>query len=116
MPKRRRKKKPSKRGLYNKRLTPDEQKVQREAAFAAIRRLYAQVVPLWRSCARGHCRRHKQCSGDVRPCLERSWPLLTPNQKDWVWYKVLLGGPRRVPPASHAEWHLRRFPASNFVH
>jgi hypothetical protein len=90
--------------------------VQREAAFAAIRRLYAEVVPLWRSCSRGHCRRHKQCSGDVRPCLERSWPLLTSNQQDWVWYKVTLGGPHRVPPASHAEWHLRRFPASNFVH
>jgi hypothetical protein len=61
----RRRKKPGKRGLYNKRLTPDEQKVQREAAFAAIRRLYAEVVPLWRSCTRGHCRRHKQCSDDA---------------------------------------------------
>jgi hypothetical protein len=48
----RRKKKRGQRGLWNKRLTPEEEVEQREAAFAAIRQLYAESLPLWRSCQR----------------------------------------------------------------
>jgi hypothetical protein len=42
-----RRKKSKRRGLFNKRLTPDEQAAQRDAAFAAIRRLYGEALPLW---------------------------------------------------------------------
>jgi hypothetical protein len=110
-----RRKKQGRRGLYNKRATPDEQTVQREAAFAAIRRLYCEVLPLWRACARGHCRRHRCCVGDAG-CLKRGWPRMPLALQQQAYHQVLAGGPRRVQPASHKEWHLRRFPPSNFVH
>jgi hypothetical protein len=109
-------KKQGRRGLYNKRMTPDEQVAQRELAFAAIRLLYCEVLPLWRFCTRGYCRRNKVCSGDVRQCLERGWPLMPPPLQQSAYAQVIKGGPRRQPPATHTEWALRCFPPSNFVH
>ncbi len=111
-----RRKKSGRRGLHNKRLTPDEQVAQREAAFAAIRRLYAEALPLWRFCRRGYCRRHQQCSGEARHCLARGWPLMPAELQTQAFEEVIRGGPRRLPPATHTEWHLRRFPPTNFVH
>jgi hypothetical protein len=112
----RRRKKPGRRGLYNKRLTPDEQEEQRENAFAAIRLLYCEVLPLWRGCQRGLCRRHKCCAGDARTCLARGWPLMPPEIQERAYDCVRVGGPRRLPPATQTEWELRIFPPSNFVH
>ncbi len=114
MAKRRRKRK--QRSLYNKRYTPDEQVVQREIAFAAIKRLYAETLPVWRTCTRGFCRRHKCCTGDVGACLARHWPLLPEPLQEAAYRTVRAGGPRRLPPATHTEQELRRFPATNFVH
>ncbi len=114
-----RRKKRGRRGLFNKRMTPEEEVAQREAAFAAIRRLYREVLPLWRSCERGYCRRHKSCCGDDnagRKCLARAWPLLSPQAQNRAHWQVALGGPGRLPPATHMEWQLRRYPPSNFVH
>ena len=105
-----------KNGLLNKRLTLDEQAAQREAAFAAIRRLYAEALPLWRFCRRSYCRRQRTCNGDARPCLSRGWPLLPPALQVHAYNEVMRGGPRRLPPATHTEWHLRQFPPSNFVY
>ena len=110
-----RRKKPGMRGLFAKRLTPEEEVEQREAAFAAIRRLYGAVVPVWQSCQRGYCRRHQQCSRDIRPCLERGWPLLPTALQNKAWWQVVAGGPRRVPPATNTERILRRYPPTNFV-
>lgn len=110
-----RQKKSKRRGLFNKRLTPDEQAAQREAAFTMIRRLYGETLPLWRFCRCGHCRRHKTCVGDVRSCLERGWPQMPPEVQIEAHHAVMRGGPRRLPPATHREWQLRRFPPSNFV-
>jgi hypothetical protein len=116
MSRRKSKKKPGRRGLFYKRMTPEEEVEQRERAFAAIRRLYAEVLPLWRSCLRGHCRRHKNCAGDIRPCLERVWRLTPESVRQQAFKQVMRGGPRRVPPASRMEQDLRRFPPTNFVH
>jgi hypothetical protein len=113
MPAKRRKSK--RRGLFNKRLTPDEQAAQRDAAFAAIRRLYGEALPLWRFCRRGFCRRHKACIGDVQSCLARGWPHMPAELQIEAHHTVMRGGPRRLPPATHSEWQLRRFPPSNFV-
>lgn len=113
MPARRRKS--GRRGLFNKRLTPDEQAAQRDAAFAAIRRLYGEALPLWRFCRRGPCRRHKACAGDVGPCLNRGWPHMPPELQTEAHHTVMRGGPRRLPPATHTEWQLRRYPPSNFA-
>ena len=111
-----RRRKSGRKGLYNKRLTPDEQAAQREAAFAAIRRLYAESLPLWRFCRRATCRRHQLCTGDVRRCLARGWPLVPAAAQESAHAQVRAGGPRQLPPATHTEWHLRRYPSSNFVH
>jgi hypothetical protein len=111
-----RRKKRGQRGLYNKRLTPDEQDAQRQAAFAAIRRLYCEVVPVWRACRRGFCRRHRCCCGDAAVCLARGWPLMPSELQKLAADQVKLGGPRRLPPATHTEWQLRRFPPANFIH
>jgi len=111
-----RRRKSGRKGLYNKRLTPDEQVAQREVAFAAIRRLYAEALPLWRFCRRGDCRRHHMCGGEVRPCLARAWPLFPPALQETAHALVRAGGPRRLPASTHVEWLLRRFPPSNFVH
>jgi len=95
---------------------PTTEVLQREAAFAAIRRLYCEVLPVWRVCRRGFCRRHQCCGGDRRECLKRAWPLTPPAVQEAAFAQVVAGGPRRLPPATHLEWALRRFPASNFVH
>jgi hypothetical protein len=108
-------KKSGRRGLYNKRLTPDEQVARREAAFTAIRDLYGEALPLWRFCQSGHCRRHKTCVGDVRSCLVRGWPQLPQEVQIEAHHAVMRGGPRRLAPVTHTEWQLRRFPPSNFV-
>jgi hypothetical protein len=89
---------------------------RRKAAFTAIRKLFAEVVPLWASCRRGQCRRHRRCAGNIRPCLERSWPLLSPAAQQAAHNEVMKGGPRRVPAKTRSEWELRGFPPSNFVH
>jgi hypothetical protein len=106
----------SRRGRRAKRPTPGEEAAQREAAFAAIRRLYAELLPLWRFCERGYCRRHKRCSGNVEPCLQRAWTLIPEKLQDEAQAQVIVGGPRRMAPATHMEWQLRRYPATNFVH
>jgi hypothetical protein len=111
-----RRRKSGRKGLYNKRLTRDEQVAQREVAFDAIRRLYAEALPLWQFCGRGFCRRHQTCSGEVRPCLKRAWPLFPPALLETAHALARAGGPRRLPASTHVEWLLRRFPPSNFVH
>ena len=88
----------------------------REAAFAAIRLLYIESLPLWRVCRRGYCRRHKCCLERNRSCLKRGWPLLPSEVQVQAFAQVRMGGPRRLPPATHLEWLLRRYVPSNFVH
>ncbi len=92
-----------------------DQRAQREIAFAAIRRLYAELLPLWRACGRGACRRHRQCAGDSVSCVKRCWPLMPPDAQQRACEEVMRGGPRRLPPATHSEGHLRGYPPTNFV-
>jgi hypothetical protein len=111
-----RKKKRGQRGRFYKRMTPEEEVEQREAAFAAIRLLYCESLPLWRSCSRGSCRRHRRCCNDEkRKCLQRCWPLMPADVQDRAVDEVIAGGPRRKPPATHMEQRLRCFPPTNFV-
>jgi hypothetical protein len=114
--KKRRKGKSSRRGLYWKRRTPDADAAERDVAFAAIKRLYAESLPLWCTCERGFCRRHKTCAGAAASCLPRGWPLMPEHLQKRAYDLVQIGGPRRRPPASHLERDLRRFPPTNFVH
>jgi hypothetical protein len=98
------------------RLKPEEAERRRKAAFTAIRKLFAEVVPVWASCQRGHCRRHRRCAGDIGACLARGWPLLSPDAQEAAHLEVIMGGPRRLPPQTRSELDLRGFPPSNFVH
>ena len=79
-------------------------------AFAIIRRLYCEVVPLWLGCRRGSCRRHRRCCGDGDACLDRAWELLPEAQKDRAYVDVVRGGPRRIPAKTDQEQRLRTFP------
>jgi hypothetical protein len=115
MPKKRRKGKSSRRGLFWKRRTPDDKPAGRDVAFAAIRQLYIESLPLWRVCPRGSCRRHQCCLEKTRSCLKRGWPLLPADVQLQAYQEVTRGGPRRLPPATHSEWGLRRYAPTNFV-
>jgi hypothetical protein len=107
----------SQRSIWTKRLSPTEETAHRDAAFAAIKRLYAEAVALWTFCKRGACRRHHRCcAADRHVCLLRAWPLLSRAQRDDVFLQVQAGGAQRLPPASPVERELRRYPPSNFVH
>ena len=113
--KKRRKGKSSRRGLFWKRRTPDEERAEREIAFAAIKRLYAKSLPLWRVCKRGFCRRHKRCAAEGAACVPRAWKLMPPDVQERAYEEVTRGGPRRLPPATRLEQDLRRYPPTNFV-
>jgi hypothetical protein len=112
MPHRRRRKRKSR---YVDATTEAGRKAQGEAAFAAIRALYCEALPLWRSCSRGQCRHHQACSGDGRTCLKRTWPLMPRDVQDQAYSLVQRGGSRRLRPATRRESELRSFPPSNFV-
>ena len=113
--KKRRKGKSSRRGLFYKRITPDGDVALREEAFAAIRRLYAESLPLWRVCERGACRRHRTCAGDAVKCLPRGWPQMPRAVQERAYEEVQSGGPHRRPPTTHREQSLRHYPPTNFV-
>ena len=112
---RRRKRTRRRRSPYLDAVTPEGQEAQREAAFAAIRVLYCESLPLWRTCSRGRCRRHRCCSGDGAACLRRAWPLMPAEVQERAYELVRRGGPRGVWAATRREWHLRGYPPSNFV-
>jgi hypothetical protein len=88
---------------------------QRHSAFAAIKKLYCEALPLWRVCPRGFCRRNKCCGGDAEACLKRGWKLFPVAEQNRAWREVGRGGPRRRPPATAMEKGLRHYPSSNFV-
>jgi hypothetical protein len=92
-----------------------EEAMQRQGAFAAIKKLYCEALPLWRVCGRGLCRRNQRCCGEAEACLIRCWPRFPVAEQNRAWREVGRGGPRRLPPATAMEKGLRRYPSSNFV-
>jgi len=106
-------KKPPNRQYLNKRYTPAQQQALYDAALAATRRLYCDVLGLWRSCKSKACRRHRRCCGEPKACLRRVYSGLPKHQRDALRAQVIAGGPRRIPPATHTEWNVRRYPVSS---
>ena len=102
--------KPPNRQHANKRYTPRQQQELRNAALAATQRLYCDVLELWRACAGKRCRRHLRCMGEPGRCLRGGWANVSHRQERRVYAQVLAGGPRRVAPANHKEWNMRRNP------
>jgi hypothetical protein len=81
-----------------------------DAAHVATWRLYCEVLGLWRGCRVKECRRHRRCLGQPAPCLMRALPGVPQARQLDAAKAVIAGGPRRVPPATHLEWNVRREP------
>jgi hypothetical protein len=68
------------------------------------------VLALWRGCRNKKCRRHRRCLGEAAACLLRAQPTIPQARLMEAEKEVMAGGPRRVPPAPHLEWIVRREP------
>lgn len=79
-------------------------------AHAATWRLYCEVFAFWRRCRLKPCRRHRRCTGEPASCLMRGLPAVTAAERAAAEKAVVAGGPRRVKPASHMEYIVRRQP------
>jgi hypothetical protein len=96
-----------------KRLSPKQYQAQYNAALTATQRLYCEALELWRSCKKPRCRRHRSCAGEPKACLHRGCFNLTADRQDELQAQVIAGGLRRLPPATHLESQLRRYPFSS---
>ena len=79
-------------------------------AHAATWRLYCEVFRFWRSCPSKPCKRHRRCAGEPAGCLMRGLPAVTQAAREAAEKAVIGGGPRRIPPATHMEYVVRRQP------
>jgi hypothetical protein len=93
---------------FQKRRTFAQGKAELDVAHLATYRLYCDAFAFWQNCTQKACRRHRRCAGDARHCLgTRFWSV--PNrQRQRAQAAVIAGGARRLPPASHIEWTVRR--------
>jgi len=103
--------KPANWEYLNKRHTPKQQALN-NAAVSATQRLYCDVLCLWRTCSGKPCRRHRRCPGDPAACLRRGRAIIADIDAS-VRAEVIAGGPKRLPPATHMEWIVRRYPPSS---
>jgi len=78
------------------------------AAHLVVQRLYCDAFGFWRRCKHKPCRRNRRCCGNQTACLMHGLPFVPPAERIKAEKEVIAGGPRRVPPASHAEWVVRR--------
>ncbi len=102
--------KPANRGHLNKRYTPEQQQARSDAARDAVRRLYCDILELWKTCATGRCRRHRRCAGDSRACMRRVWSDIPRHRQRKIWAQVIAGGASKIPTANHAEYQMRHTP------
>jgi hypothetical protein len=101
--------KPSDRGNYLKRRTFEKSLAEVNAAHRATFRLYCDSLELWRRCRMRKCLRHRQCLGDEpNMCFTRALPSVHPQARIEARRQVIKGGPRRIAPATHIEWFVRR--------
>jgi len=93
---------------YLKRRTFERGRAEVDAAHIATCRLYCDALHLWRRCALPTCRRHRHCLGEPTSCFVRGLPTVPPARRLEAQKEVIAGGPRRIPPATHIEWTVRR--------
>jgi hypothetical protein len=101
-------KKREKKPNYGKRHVFEEGRALIEAAQLATQRLYCETFRFWRSCPVRACKRHRRCVGNPAGCLMRGLPSVPYRDRIAAEKEVIAGGPRRLPPATHYEWQLRR--------
>ena len=100
--------KPPSKQDYHKRRTFEQGKAEIDAAHVATQRLYCEVLRFWRRCARRGCKRHRRCCGAPSGCLLRGLMFVPRSQRLRAQQHVIAGGPRRIAPATHIEWFVRR--------
>ena len=93
---------------YLKRRTFEQGRAEVDAAHIATSRLYCDALSFWRHCSRRTCKRHRRCLGEPTGCLMRGLPSVPAAERLQAQQEVIAGGPRRIPPATHVEWQLRR--------
>ncbi len=104
-----RKKQPNEKQFLKRRTVEQGLKLA-DDAHAATWRLYCEVLRFWRACPVKKCRRHRRCLGEPTACLMRGLPAVPPQRLRAAERDVIAGGPRRLPPATHLEWVVRRQP------
>ena len=95
---------------FAKRRTVEQGLELADAAHVATWRLYCEVFAFWRACRAKPCRRHRRCLGEPAGCLMRGLPSVPEARRLTAANEVIAGGPRRIPPATHLEWIVRREP------
>jgi hypothetical protein len=95
---------------FTKRRTVEEGLQLTDGAHVAVWRLYCEVFAFWRACSGKKCRRHRRCLGEPAGCLMRGLPCVPYARQLAAAKEVMMGGPRRIPPATHLEWIVRREP------
>jgi hypothetical protein len=86
-----------------------------DAAHSATWRLYCEVLALWRACRIKKCRRRRRCLCEPAACLFRALPTVPHARQPEAAKEAMAGGPRRVPPATHLEWNVRREPLPSLM-
>ena len=79
-----------------------------DAAHSVTQRLYCDALKFWRRCSQPSCSRHRRCCGEPAGCLMRGLIRVPPSQRRRAQQEVIAGGPRRIAPATHIEWCVRR--------
>ena len=100
---------------FLKRRTFEEGRAQVDAAHIATHRLYCDALGFWRRCAKRPCKRHRRCAGEPTGCLMRGLPSVPQAQRLKAQKEVIAGGPRRLAPATHIEWFVRRTELATLV-
>jgi hypothetical protein len=94
--------------IFLKRRSREDGLAQVDAAHVATHRLYCETLKFWRRCALRGCKRHRRCLGEPTGCLMRGLPAVPHAERLTAQQQVIAGGPRRIAPATHIEWCLRR--------
>jgi hypothetical protein len=101
--------KPTDRGNYLKRRTFEQGLAEVNAAHMMTFRLYCDSLDLWRRCRSRTCARHRCClGGEPKACFTYALPYVHPQRRIEARRQVIKGGPRRIAPATHIEWFVRR--------
>jgi hypothetical protein len=93
---------------FLKRRSAEQGLAEVDAAHLATHRLYCETLKFWRRCGLVTCHRHRRCLGEPTGCLMRGLPFVPPAERLRAQDQVIACGPRRLPPATHVEWSLRR--------